>query len=184
MLTIGDTFPEYSLEACVALEPAKAFATITQDSYLGMWQVVFAWPKDFTFVCPTEVAAFAGLNSAFEDRGAQVLGFSVDSEFVHHAWRRSTAELQDVPFPMMSDVGRKLSAALGLLTNEGVAQRATYIIDPANVIQFAMVTSDSVGRNVNEVLRILDALQTDGLCPCNWNKGDDTLDATSLLEAG
>ncbi|MFC5994904.1 peroxiredoxin [Pseudonocardia hispaniensis] len=181
MLTVGDTFPEFALNACVALDPATAFDTVTRGSYPGKWLVVFSWPKDFTFICPTEIAAFGRLNDEFADRDAQVLGFSVDNEFVHHAWRRNHPDLRELPFPMMSDLNRELSTALGVLDADGVAQRATFIVDPNNEIQFAMVTAGSVGRNVDEVLRVLDALQTDELCPCNWTKGESTLDVNSLL---
>jgi peroxiredoxin (alkyl hydroperoxide reductase subunit C) len=181
VLTVGDQFPEYSLTACVDLDADKAFTTIDHKSYQGKWRVVFFWPKDFTFVCPTEIAAFGRLESDFADRDAQVLGVSVDSEFVHHAWRKSHEDLRDLPFPMLSDIKRELSAELGVLGKDGVSQRATFIVDADNEIQFVMVTAGSVGRNVEEVLRVLDALQTDELCPCNWNKGQDTLDATKLL---
>jgi len=105
----------------------------------------------------------------------------VDSEYVHYAWRKNHPDLRDLPFPMLSDVKRELSQALGILGEDGVAQRATFIVDPQDVIQFVMVTAGSVGRNVKEVLRVLDALQSDELCPCNWNKGEATLDATKLL---
>ncbi|GAA4444694.1 peroxiredoxin [Actinokineospora soli] len=181
MLTVGDQFPEYSLTACVDLDADKAFTTIDHKSYQGKWRVVFFWPKDFTFVCPTEIAAFGRLTEDFADRDTQVLGVSVDSEFVHHAWRKAHPDLRDLPFPMLSDIKRELSTACGVLGADGVAQRATFIVDQDNEIQFAMVTAGSVGRNVDEVLRVLDALQTDELCPCNWNKGESTLDAGALL---
>ncbi len=181
MLTVGDHFPEYDLTACVSLDPEKAFAQINHKTYEGKWRVVFFWPKDFTFVCPTEIAAFGRLNEEFADRDAQVLGASVDSEFVHLAWRKDHPDLRDLPFPMLADVKRELAEALGVLGEDGVAQRATFIVDPDNVIQFAMITAGSVGRNVDEVLRVLDALQTDELCPCNWKKGENTLDPTKLL---
>ncbi|GGM68576.1 alkyl hydroperoxide reductase [Thermopolyspora flexuosa] len=181
MLTIGDAFPQYELTACVSLDAEKAFETITHKTYEGKWKVYFAWPKDFTFICPTEIAEFGRLNGEFADRDAQVLGFSVDSEYVHYAWRKNHPDLRDLPFPMLSDVKRELSQALGILGEDGVAQRATFIVDPQDVIQFVMVTAGSVGRNVKEVLRVLDALQSDELCPCNWNKGEATLDATKLL---
>ena len=136
----------------------------------------FLWPKDFTFVCPTEIAEFGRLNSEFVDRDTQLLGASVDSEFVHLAWRQHKEELRLLPFPMLADVKRDLASALGILDkNEGVAQRATFIVDPQRVIRFVMVTDLNVGRNPKEVLRILDALQTDELCPCNWEKGEQTL---------
>ena len=92
----------------------------------------FFWPKDFTFVCPTEIAAFGKLNREFQDRDAQVLGGSTDSEFVHLAWRQNHADLKDLPFPMLADIKRELCAALGILDpQEGVAQRATFVVDPA-----------------------------------------------------
>jgi alkyl hydroperoxide reductase subunit AhpC len=181
VLTVGDRFPEYELTACVSLDADNAFETITHKSYEGRWRVLFFWPKDFTFVCPTEIAEFGRLNDEFADRDAQVLGASVDNEFVHHAWRKDHPDLRDLPFPMLSDLNRELSSALGILTEDGVAKRATFLVDPDNEIQFAMVTAGSVGRNVKEVLRVLDALQSDELCPCNWNKGDATLDARALL---
>ena len=177
MLTVGDQFPTFELTACVSLESGKEFEEITHKSYEGKWKVVFAWPKDFTFVCPTEIAAFGKLNGEFADRDAQVLGFSGDSEFVHHAWRKDHDDLRDLPFPMLSDIKRELCTDLGILGEDGVAQRATFIVDPNNEIQFVMVTAGSVGRNPKEVLRVLDALQTDELCPCNWKKGEDTLKA-------
>ena len=183
MLTVGDKFPEYELTACVSLEPEKAFDTINHKTYEGKWRVLFAWPKDFTFVCPTEIAEFGRLSGEFADRDAQVLGWSVDSEFVHYAWRKDHPDLTELPFPMLSDVKRELTQAAGVLGEDGVAQRATFLVDPNNVVQFAMVTAGSVGRNVAEVLRVLDALQTDELGPCNWNTGGETLDATKLLAA-
>ncbi|HEY8373079.1 MAG TPA: peroxiredoxin [Pseudonocardiaceae bacterium] len=184
MLTVGQQFPEYALTACVSLDPENAFQTIDHKTYEGKWRVVFFWPKDFTFICPTEIATFGRLNSEFADRDAQVLGVSVDSEYVHYAWRKNHPDLRDLPFPMLSDIKRELSQACGVLGEDGVAQRATFIVDPDNVVQFAMVTAGSVGRNVEEVLRVLDALQTDELCPCNWKKGEDTLDAAKLMLQG
>ncbi|HET9059630.1 MAG TPA: peroxiredoxin [Acidimicrobiales bacterium] len=192
MLTIGDTFPDYSLTALVpgrlgdvkASTPEDYFTTIDSKTYAGKWRVVFFWPKDFTFVCPTEIAEFGRLNTEFTDRDAQVLGASVDNEFVHYAWRIQHQDLLDLPFPMLSDLKRELAGALGVLNADGVADRATFIVDPDGIIQFAMVTAGSVGRNVNEVLRVLDALQTDELCACNWQKGQPTIDAAELMSVG
>ena len=178
MLGIGDRFPDYSLTGVVSNNADSAFQAIDQDTYAGKWRVVFFWPKDFTFVCPTEIAGFGALNEEFSDRDAQVLGASTDTDFVHLAWRRSHDDLKALPFPMLADTKRELTQALGILDqNEGVAQRATYIVDPDGIIRFVYVTDLNVGRNPEEVLRILDALQTDELCPCNWNQGEDTLDA-------
>lgn len=176
MLGVKEKFPQFSGKAVVSNDINNAFVDISNDSYKGKWLVVFFWPKDFTFVCPTEIAEFGRLNNEFKDRDAQVIGASTDSEFVHLAWRNEKAELKDLPFPMYADIKRDLSQNLGILDqDEGVAQRATYIIDPEGIIRFAYVTDLNVGRNPSEVLRVLDALQTDELCPCNWKKGDETL---------
>ena len=178
MSGVGQRFPEFALTGVVSSDAAKAFQPFTHESFPGKWQVVFFWPKDFTFVCPTEIAAFGKLEREFRARDAQLLGVSIDSEHVHLAWRRDRQELKDLPFPMLSDIKRELSEALGILDPEaGVAQRATYIVDPEGVIRFVYVTDLSVGRSPEEVLRVLDALQTDELCPCNWQKGEETLKA-------
>src|SRR5450755_517985 len=178
MLSIGQKFPAYSLTGVVSNDLAKGFVPFTNDSFTGKWQVVFFWPKDFTFVCPTEIAAFGRLDKEFKARDAQLLGVSIDSEFVHLAWRKDKEELRNLPFPMLSDIKRELSSALGVLDPEaGVAQRATFIVDPQGVIRFVYVTDLNVGRSPDEVLRVLDALQTDELCPCNWQPGEATLKA-------
>ena len=178
MSGIGQRFPEFSLTGVVTSDAKTAFRPFTHESFPGKWQVVFFWPKDFTFVCPTEIAAFGKLEREFRARDAQLLGVSIDSEFVHLAWRRDKEELKDLPFPMLSDIKRELAGSLGILDPQaGVAQRATYIVDPQGVIRFVYVTDLSVGRSPEEVLRVLDALQTDELCPCNWQKGEETLKA-------
>jgi alkyl hydroperoxide reductase subunit AhpC len=157
---------------------AKHFETVTDQSYGGKWKVYIFWPKNFTFVCPTEIAAFGRLNKEFADRDAQLLGCSVDSEYVHLAWRNNHPDLKDLPYPMLADVRRDLCGQLGILDlTEGVAQRATFVVDNENIIRFVYVTDLSVGRNPQEVLRVLDALQTDELCPCNWQKGEETINA-------
>lgn len=176
MLGIGKKFPEFKLKATVSNDPKTAFVDISNQTYKGKWLVVFFHPKDFTFVCPTEIKGFADMNGKFKDRDAQILNASTDTEFVHLAWRQNHADLKNLPFPMLADVKRELSSALGIIDeNEGVAQRATYIVDPDGIIRFVYVTDLSVGRNPNEVLRVLDGLQTDELCPCNWEKGKETI---------
>lgn len=178
MITIGTKLPAFDLQAVVSNEPETAFSHITEASDTGKWKVIFFWPKDFTFVCPTEIVAFGALNSEFSDRDAVLYGVSTDSEYVHLAWRQSRADLKTIPFPMLADIKRDLSAALGVLhPQEGVCLRATLIVDPDNVIRYVSVNDLAVGRNPQEVLRILDALQTGELCPCNWQKGDAVLDA-------
>jgi len=176
MLTIGDTLPEFALQSVVSLEKGKEFQEVTHRSFPGQWLVLFYWPMDFTFICPTEIAEFGRRNRDFQDRGAQVLGASTDTHFVHLAWRRSHEDLKGLPFPMLADIRRELASALGILhKQEGVALRATFIVDPEGVIRWLSVNDLSVGRSVPEVLRVLDGLQTDELCPCNWEKGEPTL---------
>ena len=178
MLTIGDQFPSFTAKAVVGLERGHEFATLSDKSFEGKWKVYFFWPKDFTFVCPTEIAGFGQLEREFAARDAQVLGVSTDSEYVHLAWRNQHPDLKELPFPMIADITRGLSQALGVLDKrEGVALRATFIVDPQGVIRFASVNDLSVGRNPGEVLRVLDAVQTDELCPCNWTRGEQTLTA-------
>ena len=176
MLTIGDRFPRFTAKAVVSRQKGKEFVELSDESYPGQWKVYFFWPKDFTFVCPTEIAGFARINQELADRGAQLIGASTDSEYVHLAWREHHPDLRDLPFPMLADLKRELSSELGILDKqEGVALRATFIVDPDGVIRFVSVNDLSVGRNPAEVLRVLDALQTDELCPCNWQPGEDTL---------
>ena len=158
MLSVGDKFPQFKLKATVSTDLANAFTDIDNATYAGKWLCVFFYPKDFTFVCPTEISGFAAVNDQFLDRDCQILTGSVDSEFVHHAWRTHHKDLNRLPFPMLADVKRELTSALGIL-------------------RFVYVTDLSVGRNPQEVLRVLDALQTDELCPCNWSQGDETLKA-------
>lgn len=176
MLGIGKKFPEFKLKGVVGTDPKSAFIDIDNKTYKGKWLVVFSYPKDFTFVCPTEIKGFGDMNGQFKERDAQVLTMSTDSEFVHMAWKTHHADLTNLPFPMLADVKRELSTALGIIDeNEGVCQRATFIVDPDGIIRFVYVTDLSVGRSPKEVLRILDGLQTDELCPCNWEKGQKTL---------
>jgi alkyl hydroperoxide reductase subunit AhpC len=178
MLTIGQKFPEFNLTGVVSADPKTAFKSISNSTYKGKWLVVFAWPKDFTFVCPTEISAFGSKTKDFADRDAQVLGMSTDSDYVHLAWKQNHKDLKDLPFPMLSDIKHELSNALGIVNEAaGVCNRATFIVDPNGVIRHASVNDLKVGRNVDEVMRILDALQTDELCQCNWNKGDAPLKA-------
>jgi peroxiredoxin (alkyl hydroperoxide reductase subunit C) len=178
MLTVGDKFPEFSLTAVNGTDPAKAFTTMDNHSHAGKWRVVFAWPKDFTFVCPTEIVGFNGIAADLKDRDTELLGLSIDSEYVHLAWRQSREDLGKVTFPWLSDIKRELSTALGILDREaGVAKRATFIVDPQGIIRFVSVNDMDVGRNPQEVMRVLDALQTDELCPCNWQRGQQTLQA-------
>jgi peroxiredoxin (alkyl hydroperoxide reductase subunit C) len=180
MLTVGDSFPSFNLKAVKAgregLDLNTCFTDITNETDAGKWKIYFFWPKDFTFVCPTEIVGYAKLAGEFRDRDTELYGLSTDSEYVHVNWRLHHEDLRDLDIPMIADIRRELSTALGILEKaEGVALRATFIVDPEGIIRHATVNDLSVGRNPQETLRILDALQSDELCPCNWNKGEDYL---------
>lgn len=178
MLGIAQKFPTFSVKACVSMEKGKEFKTISNADMKGNWSVVFFWPLDFTFVCPTELAEFNKEMKNFKARDTKVFGVSCDSEFVHHAWRTHHADLKHLEYPMLADVKKELTGALGVLhPTEQIPLRATYIIDPDGIVRWVSVNDLSVGRNVKEVLRTIDALQTDELCPCNWEKGQSTLNA-------
>ncbi len=167
MLTVGDKLPEFELTAVVSREKDKEFKTLTNKDYAGKWLVLFFYPKDFTFICPTEIADFGKHVKDFKDRDALVLGGSTDNEFSHLAWRNAHKDLQDLPFPLIH-AKHDWANQLGIIhKGAGVALRATFIVDPEGIIRFVSVNDLNQGRSVPEILRSLDALQTDELCPCN-----------------
>jgi alkyl hydroperoxide reductase subunit AhpC len=180
-ITIRQEFPKFTKKAVVSIEKGKEFETLTSDYFANednVWTVMFWRPKDFTFVCPTEIAEFNKSYGEFRDRDARLIGASTDSEFVHLAWRNNHDDLRDLKFPMLADTSKSLAEDLGILEPaEKIAYRATFIIDPQNVVRWVSVNDLNVGRNVKEVLRVLDGLQTDELCPCNWEKCQETLSA-------
>jgi len=182
MLGVGKPLPEFKI---TGVKPkfmrheengVSAFETLTNASFEGKWKVIFFYPKDFTFVCPTEIAEFARLAREFEGRDAVVLGGSTDNEHVKLAWRRDHRDLHELPIWSFADNGGAFARALGVLDEaEGVAQRATFLVDPSGVIQHVYVTNLNVGRAPADTLRVLDALQTEELCACNRPVGGDTL---------
>lgn len=178
LLNVGQAFPSFSKTAVVSLEKGKEFATLDNSVHTkdGKWMVIYFWPKDFTFVCPTEIIEFDNANGEFKDRDAVLIGGSTDTEFVHLGWRNAHEGLNKINHPMLADTSKSLARELGILTDgEEVCYRATFIVDPQGIIRWVAVNELSVGRNVKEVIRVLDALQTDELCPCNWEKGQATL---------
>ena len=173
MLTVGDRFPEFNVKACTG-NTADDLTEINSGTNEGKWKVIIFYPKDFTFVCPTELVEFGKKVSDFADRDAVLLGGSTDNEYSHLAWRQSHDDLKELPYPLIA--AQKLAVDLGILDRqENVCLRATYIVDPEGVIQWVSVNSLSVGRSVDEVLRVLDGIQSDELCPCNWKSGDEYL---------
>ena len=183
MLGIGDKLPDFEV---TGVKPGfnnheengeSAFEAVTQDSFEGKWKVLVFYPKDFTFVCPTEIVAFNNLAEEFSDRDAVVLTGSTDNEFCKLAWRREHPDLDKLGHWQFADTTGSLVDSLGIRSPEGVAYRYTYIVDPDGVIQPVYATNLNVGRNPEDTLRVLDALQTDELCPCNRAVGGDTLAA-------
>jgi lipoyl-dependent peroxiredoxin subunit C len=181
MLGIGSTLPAFSV---TGVKPGfnfheengqSAFEPLTEASFPGKWKIIFFYPKDFTFVCPTEIAEFARLSGDFADRDAVVLGGSTDNEFVKLAWRRDHKDLNRLPIWSFADTNGSLVDGLGVRSSDGVAYRYTFVVDPDNVIQHVYATNLNVGRNPKDTLRVLDALQTDELCPCNREVGGDVL---------
>lgn len=177
-MNVGQKFPDFKKKAVVSLEQGKEFQEVDNSIHTkdGKWLVMYFWPKDFTFVCPTEIVEFDKAHGEFKDRDAVLLGGSTDSEFVHLGWRNANADLKNLTHPMVADTSKSLARELGILTGgDEVCYRATFIVDPQGIIRWVAVNDLSVGRNVKEVLRVLDALQTDELCPCNWEKGQQTI---------
>ena len=183
MRTIGDPIPSFSI---TGVKPGfntheengvSAFEEINQDSFPDQWKVIYFYPKDFTFVCPTEIAAFGHLVEEFTDRNTVVLGGNADNEFVKLAWRRDHPDLDKHPAWQFADPEGALIDALGVRAPGGVPYRATFIVDPANIIQHVYVNNLDVGRDPQDTLRVLDALQTQELCPCGRAVGGETLRA-------
>ncbi|WP_414475181.1 peroxiredoxin [Microvirga sp. M2] len=183
MLGIGEKLPAFSV---TGVKPKfnehvengeSAFETVTEASFPGKWKIIFFYPKDFTFVCPTEIAEFARLSGEFGDRDAVILGGSTDNEFVKLAWRRDHKDLNRLPIWQFADTNGSLVDGLGVRSPDGVAYRYTFVVDPDNTIQHVYATNLNVGRNPKDTLRVLDALQTDELCPCNREVGGEVLKA-------
>ena len=186
MLGIGDQIPEFEI---TGVKPGfnvheengeSAFETITEKSFDGKWKVFFFYPKDFTFICPTEIVEFAKLEEEFADRDCVVLGGSTDNEFCKLAWRREHPELSKLGQWQFADTNGSLVDGFGIRdVQAGVALRATFIVDPHGAIQHVSVNGLNVGRSPKETLRILDALQSDELCPCNRPTGGDVIDVAA-----
>lgn len=183
MLGVGDKLPEFKVQGVkpkfneIEENGESAFEEVTNASFEGKWKCIFFYPKDFTFVCPTEIAEFGRLAPEFEDRDCVVMGGSSDNEFVKLAWRRDHPDLNKLGMWQFADTTGSLIDGLGIRSEEGVAYRATYLVDPHGVIQHVYVNNLNVGRNPQDTLRVLDGLQTDELCACNRAVGGETLAA-------
>ena len=151
------------------------FRKISLSDYRGKWLVLFFYPRDFTFICPTEIEEFGKHYKDFLDINCEVVAASTDSEHVHKAWYESDARLKHVEYPIIADTTQELALIYNVLDIDGSAHRGTFIIDPDGVLQYQLISADSVGRNIKETLRVVEALQTGEKCPVGWKKGDPTL---------
>lgn len=171
MAKVGEPAPNFTLDAVVGTE----FKKISLADYRGKWVVLFFYPLDFSFVCPTEIRGFNQALDSFGKLNAVVLGASVDSKYSHLAWIKR-GDLGDLKYPLLSDFKKETAERYGILDEEeGAALRGLFIIDPNGVLQYELVQNLSVGRSVEETLRVLEALQTGELCPLGWHKGEKTL---------
>ena len=179
MKTIGDKLTKFAVTGVKPGQSEDAFFTIDENSFEGKWKVIVFYPKDFTFVCPTEIVAYDKLNQDFADRDAVLLTGSTDNEFCKLAWQKSHEDLIKITHTQFADTQRgelSLAEQLGVFyAPAGAALRATFIVDPENTIQHVTVNNLDVGRSPEETLRILDALQTGELCACNRVVGGETL---------
>jgi lipoyl-dependent peroxiredoxin subunit C len=180
MLGLGARFPEFTLPACVSAEPGSEFRVVDSRELEGTWSAIFFWPRDFTYVCPTELVEFHRALREFRALATKVFGVSVDSHhtshYTHLAWRKENPALLNLEVPMLADASRKVTEELGILDPvEQVPLRATYLVDPEQRIRWLCVNDLSVGRSTGEVIRVLAALKCGKLCPANWNPGQPTL---------
>jgi len=171
MLMVGQKAPDFTLDGVIG---KGDFKTFNLSDFKGKWVVLFFYPLDFTFVCPTEITGFSKRDEEFKKLNAVVLGASTDSKFSHKAWIQGT--LGEIRYPLLSDMNRDVSRKYGALIEEkGHTTRATFIIDPEGTLQYALYHNTNVGRSVEETVRVLEALQTGERCPVEWKKGEKTL---------
>ncbi|PTX51476.1 peroxiredoxin (alkyl hydroperoxide reductase subunit C) [Melghirimyces profundicolus] len=174
---VGLPAPDFEMNSTKNLETLDE--KVKLSDYEGKWLILFFYPKDFTFVCPTEITALSDRYEEFQDLDCDILGVSTDTEFVHRAWintPRDTGGIGQIKYPLGADPTHRVSRDYGvLIEEEGVAQRGLFIIDPEGIVRYQVVTDENVGRSVDETLRVLQALQTGGLCPSDWKPGEKTL---------
>ena len=180
MSQVGAPAPAFKLPSTKdATSPKDLGKEIALSDYKGSWLVFFFYPLDFTFVCPTEITALSDRYEEFTALGADLVGASTDSVHSHFAWLNTPREKNGIAgtvYPLVADFTKATARAYGVLDEQsGVAQRGLFIIDPEGVLRYAVVTADNVGRSVDETIRVLQALQTGGLCPAEWEPGKELL---------
>ncbi|WZL72114.1 peroxiredoxin [Clostridiaceae bacterium 35-E11] len=174
---VGKPAPHFAMKTVDG--EGQNFGKVSLDDYKGKWLVMFFYPLDFTFVCPTEITAFNKKIDAFKSLNAEVLGVSTDSEHSHKAWIHASSDqggLGKLQFPLASDITHQVSKDYGVfIEEEGIALRGLFIIDPDGMLKYSVIHDLNVGRSVDETLRVLQALQSGGLCPIDWHPGDENL---------
>lgn len=172
---VGKPAPDFRLEGAVGTEPGKEFKTLALKDFRDKWLVFFFYPADFTFVCPTEIKGFSDNIDSFKRLNAEVVAVSTDSKWSHLAWIKR-GDLGNLRYPLLADFTKEAARAYGVLVSEqGVALRGLFIIDPKGTLQYQVIHNLDVGRSVEETLRVLEALQSGGLCPLGWKPGQKAL---------
>jgi peroxiredoxin (alkyl hydroperoxide reductase subunit C) len=187
---IGKKAPEF--KAPTVMGDGTINSEFSLSDYRGKYVVLFFYPLDFTFVCPTEIIEFDRKLSEFKERGAEVVGVSVDSQFTHLAWKNTPVEqggIGNIQYPLVADLNKQISRDYGVLLEEGgVALRGTFLIDKEGVVKHAVINDLGLGRNIDEEVRMVDALkhheEYGEVCPANWSKGDDAMKPTADGVAG
>jgi peroxiredoxin 2/4 len=174
-IRIGQAAPRFAADAYVRGQAGPQ--RVTLDAYRGRWVVLFFYPRDFTFICPTEIQQFGALHDAFTAEQAVLLGASTDSFYSHEAWYESDRRLAAVTFPVLADTSHEVARAYGVLLEDGAALRGTFVLDPDGRVRHLQVNDLDVGRNPEETLRVPRALRTGELCPVGWTPGEATLSA-------
>ena len=174
---VGEKAPDFAMSTTENIETLDHVVKL--EDYQGKWLILFFYPLDFTFVCPTEIRGFNSKLDELKSIGAEVLGVSTDSVYSHRAWIKASKEeggLGDLDYPLASDITKQVGRDYGVLIEEkGISLRGLFIIDPESIVRYQVVSDLNIGRSVDEIIRVLNALQTGGLCPINWQVGDKTL---------
>lgn len=172
MLAIGEPAPTFTAPAYLK---GSVNGKISLEDYKGKWVLLFFYPLDFTFVCPTELYELSAMQKEFEEANCQIIGASVDSVFSHQAWAEKDSKIGAIEFPIISDLNRDISYEYNVLHDEGMSLRGAFLIDPDGILQSMVINNLNVGRNAKELLRLVKAFQTGDLCPASWDTGKDTL---------
>jgi len=182
MSLVTKNAPDFTAQAVM---PDNSFAELSLSSYRGKYVILLFYPLDFTFVCPSEIIAFDRALAKFKEKNAEIVGVSVDSHYTHYAWRQTPRDkggIGEIGYPLVADLDKAISRSFGVLADDSVALRGLFLIDREGIVRHELVNDLSLGRNVDEALRTLDALQFTekhgDVCPANWRDGDEAMKPT------